>query len=164
MEIVRGMGARRTAWLLALLASTACGGPSFGDGDFACGPNGECPSGFVCDEGLCRRSVSPDDAGSVDALVSDSASSDGPAGDGAFDERCRARYGGAAGFVICSAELDRCEFFADTNDGTCDALCGGLGGTCLENYDATDGEMCTPTSQDEGCTAGHSSQICVCTL
>jgi len=48
---VRGLGG------VALAAVLSCGGPGFQDGDFRCGPAGECPPGFGCLEGACRRGV-----------------------------------------------------------------------------------------------------------
>ncbi len=57
--------------LPAVLAATAlfslggCFSPSFGDGQFTCGPEGECPSGFECHGGQCVRMASDLDAAAV---------------------------------------------------------------------------------------------------
>ncbi len=47
---------------IALALLGGCFSPSFGDGQFVCGPAGDCPPGFTCDsEGICVRDpVAPD--------------------------------------------------------------------------------------------------------
>jgi hypothetical protein len=58
---------------LAIFAFATCYRPSIPDGAFVCGPNGLCPSGFVClADSLCHRPSSPHDAG-LDQSVPDSA-------------------------------------------------------------------------------------------
>jgi hypothetical protein len=44
--LVAGLG-------LAALAA-GCYSPNYGDGNLACGPGGECPSGYSCVDGFCR--------------------------------------------------------------------------------------------------------------
>ena len=64
----------------ALLVVGACFNPTFNNP--ACGPNGECPPGTQCDQGICR-SASPDDAHADDA--NDCAPDDGRMIDAAID-------------------------------------------------------------------------------
>ncbi len=53
--------------LLALVAGIACYNPSIGEGDFVCGANGSCPSGWRCaPDNKCYRSSSAYDAAATD--------------------------------------------------------------------------------------------------
>jgi hypothetical protein len=74
---------------------------------------------------------------------------------------CGALFGAAPEYTLCGESAHRCEFAADDpddNDFVCLDMCGSH--QCLTGYD-TDGLSCEPTSED-GCNAGHQSQICVC--
>jgi hypothetical protein len=45
---------------LLLVAAAACGSPSVDDGEIGCGPDGDCPSGFLCAaDNRCRKQAVP---------------------------------------------------------------------------------------------------------
>ena len=145
---------------LVVLVIAACGGPTFDDGDFRCGPAGECPPGFACREGACRRTSdapASDATQLVDAAIVDAA---GPDADPS--ELCTARYGGASGFLLCRATSTECEFYAVTNESSCDAFCTAFGGACIGSYDEGS-PSCTAATTDQACIPLHTDQICVCT-
>lgn len=71
---------------------------------------------------------------------------------------CTTRYSTAAGFDLCTATPTACRFYAQTN-GTCDALCRNLGGTCTESYDG-DCEDTSTTIHD--CMFSLGDQVCNC--
>ena len=74
-------------------------------------------------------------------------------------ERCTAKYGALGQFDLCSATETACTFYVDTQqDTTCNAICSGLGGTCL---DSRDGD-CGDSQNLENCTGTHGDQVCIC--
>ena len=154
-------------WTALLLLCAACGGPAFDDGDFACGPSGECPRGFACVQGECRHptDAQPQDARPPDA--GDAAEADAPDDarsiDASLEDACLARYGGAPTFMLCSTAPGSCTFYVATGDDSCTNLCASFGGTCLESWDEGV-PSCTPATAGQSCTPLHSDQICQCSL
>ncbi len=146
-----------------LAAFAACFSPSPPDCAYTCLSNGEsCPRGLECAGGWCRPAdaigaCASADAGSADASA-DAASSEGDASAASCDDL----YGDASGYVLCAEYGGTCEFYSTTGPGvTCADLCSTVGQDCLESYDS-DAPDCVEVSADEGCTAIHAQQICVC--
>jgi hypothetical protein len=84
-----------------------------------------------------------------------------PGGEPVGSTTCGALFGSAPDYMLCSENATSCTFASDDPDDQdflCRALCGAH--QCVTGYD-TDGLSCEVTSED-GCDAGHQSQICVC--
>lgn len=155
---MRLLAACALAWFGA-----ACYSPSPADCAYSCVSNGQrCPDGLECTDGWCR---SPGAAGGCasepDASVPDAGLVDA----GALDAGsvCDEVFGGEPGYALCAEFGGTCEFYSTTGSGvTCDDVCASHGTDCLESYDS-DSPDCVEQSGDEGCTAIHAQQICVCT-
>jgi hypothetical protein len=71
---------------------------------------------------------------------------------------CKAKYGGAPDYVLCWVTPSGCAFNATTN-GTCDAVCKSLGGSCLAAWDNS--TACTVLGPDP-CDKTRGTNICLC--
>jgi hypothetical protein len=146
---------------LALLALAGCKvDVDFDNTRFMCA-DGVCPDGYECVDAVCVVSEGGDGDGGAGATDGGDADAMAPL------QACLDQFGGAPGYQLCAENVDSCEFFHATGDGTqitCDEVCPVYGATCVESYDATAGEtQCTRDTAEEGCVVAHSSQICVCT-
>ena len=75
---------------------------------------------------------------------------------------CRARFGDAPGFQLCSSSVDVCSFNARTDGGTCEDMCQRFNSRCVAALD-NDPAGCTslPDSIDT-CQTPRQSEICFC--
>ncbi len=74
------------------------------------------------------------------------------------EQVCTARYGTADRYQLCATTPTSCRFYVRTN-GTCAALCSGLGGTCVSSHDGD----CQSTPSIRECTRSLIDQVCTCT-
>jgi hypothetical protein len=60
---------RRLAIAFAILFASACYETPRPDCAFVCGPEQECPEGYSCDEGYCKKDTAPESLECGDPLV-----------------------------------------------------------------------------------------------
>lgn len=126
---------------------------------------------FVCIASVCQPQtavvtfdaavVTFDAVGALDAAIDGAIAVGNP--DASPGELCIERYGTALGFELCSATATSCTLAAMTN-GTCNALCTGLSGSCLDALENnnTPGQACVAQGNGQ-CSDDRSTNICVCT-
>ena len=73
---------------------------------------------------------------------------------------CKAKYGGAPGYILCWVTPSGCAFNA-TTAGTCDAMCKSLGGSCLAAWDNSTSAPCSANGTDP-CNKTRGTNICLC--
>ena len=74
-------------------------------------------------------------------------------------EACRVRYGTADTYELCNAAAASCTFYVHTNGSSCELLCTGLGGSCIEAYD---GNCANISTNVRPCTDTFGDQVCNC--
>lgn len=82
--------------------------------------------------------------------------------DAATGPGCSTTYGAVAGYQLCHENATTCEFAASTN-GTCRALCSGLGQTCIDAFDNVTPVCDRREWMGDTCDTSRGSEICVCT-
>jgi hypothetical protein len=60
---------RRLILLCAVLLASACYDTPRPDCAFLCGPDDECPEGYSCDEGYCKKDTAPESLECGDPLL-----------------------------------------------------------------------------------------------
>jgi hypothetical protein len=117
---------------------------------------GECPSGLVCMDTFC---VEPGELPAIDA-TSTSADAE-PTTDAETSAACDQRFGGIAGYLLCSETADTCSFNATTAGGTCTDVCAGVDSVCVTAHDNAEAAPCTLLAE-EPCDTPRNSEICTC--
>lgn len=127
----------------------------------------------VCDEGSPRDDGSPgidlscvfipeffQSLNGVDVRFTDRTDRDG--GDCDPEASCRAQFGTAPDFELCSASAGACSFNATTEGSTCAEMCQRFGSRCVA---ALDNNLagCTPLpGNTDTCETPRNSEICIC--
>jgi hypothetical protein len=101
------------------------------------------------------------DAGPVDARTEGGSDAAPPVDTGARPP-CATLFGAVSGFELCAETVDRCRFYAVTDGSNCNALCEGLGSSCVavDNDDSSMGHCVSNGAAT--CGANATDTICTC--
>lgn len=106
------------------------------------------------DGGPTARDAGPPDAGPPDAGPPD-------AGPPAL-RSCGDIYGGLPSYTECVETATDCTFYVNpTGNSSCDALCGGVGGTCSGAFNEGGSTGCT-VGTALTCASSNNDEVCVC--
>jgi hypothetical protein len=107
-------------------------------------------------------------SGGREAAATGGVSSGGRSGTGgsttpdAGPAHCSDKYGAAPSYTLCLEASTTCSFATHTAGGTCEALCSGFGGICLDQDNSSMG-TCTATNRNDSCSTARDNAICLCT-
>ena len=75
---------------------------------------------------------------------------------------CDRLYGSLPQYTLCEQTDTLCEFAVRTNSQTCNIVCSGVGGECVDAFD-NDIPVCLPTGIRDDCDTERQTEICLCT-